>query len=148
MLQWEDFAEHHAHLLLDRYRDRLCTFNDDIQGTATVALAAVLSALRQSSRELVDQKIVIVGAGLGRHRASPSRSSPAMVADGLSRGRGARRASTSSTGSACSPTTWTTSSRFQTPLAQTPDAVAGWTRDRPAVDQPARRDEATPSRPC
>jgi malate dehydrogenase (oxaloacetate-decarboxylating) len=63
LLQWEDFAEHHAHFLLDRYRDRLCTFNDDIQGTATVALAVVLSGLRQSDRSLVDQNIVIVGAG-------------------------------------------------------------------------------------
>lgn len=63
MLQWEDFAEHHAHLLLDRYRDRLCTFNDDIQGTATVALSVVLSGLRQSGRALIDQRIVIVGAG-------------------------------------------------------------------------------------
>ena len=63
LFQFEDFAEHHAHLLLDRYRDRLCTFNDDIQGTATVALAAVLSALRSTGRDLKDQKVCIVGAG-------------------------------------------------------------------------------------
>jgi len=63
MLQWEDFAEHHAHLLLDRYRDRLCTFNDDIQGTATVALSVVLSGLRQTGRKLEDQRVVVVGAG-------------------------------------------------------------------------------------
>ena len=68
MLQWEDFAEHHAHLLLDRYRNDLCTFNDDIQGTATVAMAAVLSGLRQTGRSIRDQKIVIVGAGSAGHR--------------------------------------------------------------------------------
>jgi malate dehydrogenase (oxaloacetate-decarboxylating) len=63
LLQWEDFAEHHAHLLLERYRDALCTFNDDIQGTATVALAAVLSGLRATGRAIADQRVVVVGAG-------------------------------------------------------------------------------------
>lgn len=63
LLQWEDFAEHNAHRLLDRYRDRLCTFNDDIQGTATVALATVLSGLRQTDRRIEEQHVVIVGGG-------------------------------------------------------------------------------------
>ncbi|MGI8937398.1 MAG: NAD-dependent malic enzyme [Iamia sp.] len=63
LLQWEDFAEHHAHKLLDRYRDQLCTFNDDIQGTATVVLASALSAMRSSGRDLTDQRVAIVGAG-------------------------------------------------------------------------------------
>ncbi|WP_426571563.1 NAD-dependent malic enzyme [Aquihabitans sp. McL0605] len=83
LFQFEDFAEHHAHLLLDRYRDRLCTFNDDIQGTATVALAATLSALRQSDRALTDQKIVIVGAGSAGSGIA-EQIVQAMVADGLS----------------------------------------------------------------
>jgi malate dehydrogenase (oxaloacetate-decarboxylating) len=83
MLQWEDFAEHHAHLLLDRYQDRLCTFNDDIQGTATVALAAVLSGLRQTDRVLSDQRIVIVGAG-SAGTGIAEQIVAAMVADGLS----------------------------------------------------------------
>jgi malate dehydrogenase (oxaloacetate-decarboxylating) len=82
LFQFEDFAEHHAHLLLDRYRDRLCTFNDDIQGTATVALAATLSALRQSNRALKDQKIVIVGAGSAGSGIA-EQIVQAMVADGL-----------------------------------------------------------------
>lgn len=83
LLQWEDFAEHHAHLLLNRYRNRLCTFNDDIQGTATVALAVVLSGLRQSGRNLVDQKIVIVGAG-SAGTGIAEQIVAAMVADGSS----------------------------------------------------------------
>jgi malate dehydrogenase (oxaloacetate-decarboxylating) len=83
LLQWEDFAEHHAHLLLDRYKDRLCTFNDDIQGTATVALAAVLSGLRQTQRELAGQRIVIVGAGSAGTGIAEQIVS-AMIADGAS----------------------------------------------------------------
>ena len=83
LLQFEDFAEHHAHFLLDRYRDRLCMFNDDIQGTATVALAVVLSGLRQSGRELIDQKIVIVGAG-SAGTGIAEQIVAAMIADGAS----------------------------------------------------------------
>lgn len=62
-LQWEDFASTHAQPILDRYRDELLTFNDDIQGTAAVVLGAVLSAVRQSGRALRDQRIVFLGAG-------------------------------------------------------------------------------------
>jgi len=63
LLQWEDFAIDHANLLLDRYRHRLCTFNDDIQGTASVTLAGLLAAVKVCKSSLREQKIAILGAG-------------------------------------------------------------------------------------
>lgn len=63
LLQWEDFARENAGPLLDRYRNRLCTFNDDIQGTAAIAAATLLSACRISKIPLKQQKIAILGAG-------------------------------------------------------------------------------------
>jgi malate dehydrogenase (oxaloacetate-decarboxylating) len=63
LLQWEDFAQDNARRLLDRYRDRLCSFNDDIQGTAAAALAALMAGARATRRPLSAQQTVIVGAG-------------------------------------------------------------------------------------
>lgn len=63
LLQWEDFARPNAGRLLERYRDELCTFNDDIQGTAAVAAGTLLSANNVTGIPLNEQRIVIVGAG-------------------------------------------------------------------------------------
>ncbi|HVV98766.1 MAG TPA: NAD-dependent malic enzyme, partial [Planctomycetaceae bacterium] len=63
LLQWEDFAQSHAGPLLERYRDRLCTFNDDIQGTAAVTTATLMAAVAVTGTRLVDQRIAILGAG-------------------------------------------------------------------------------------
>ena len=72
-LQWEDFATPHALPILKRYRDELLTFNDDIQGTAAVALGTALGAVKVTGKSLKDQQIVMLGAG----------SAGIGVADGL-----------------------------------------------------------------
>src|SRR3989449_1838646 len=61
--QWEDFGTPHARPILQRYRDELLTFNDDIQGTAATALGAVLGAVAVTKRSLKEQQIVMFGAG-------------------------------------------------------------------------------------
>src|SRR5215813_8980180 len=82
-LQWEDFATPHALPLLQRYRDQLLTFNDDVQGTAAVALGAVLAGTKVAGAPLRDQKVVMFGAGsAGIGVADGLRA--AMVKQGLS----------------------------------------------------------------
>jgi malate dehydrogenase (oxaloacetate-decarboxylating) len=63
LLQWEDFAGTNAAILLDRYRGRLCTFNDDIQGTAAVTTATLLAAVNATGVPLKDQIIALFGSG-------------------------------------------------------------------------------------
>jgi malate dehydrogenase (oxaloacetate-decarboxylating) len=82
-LQWEDFATPHARPILQRYRDDLLTFNDDIQGTASVTLGAALGAVKVTGKSLKDQQIVMLGAGsAGIGVADGLRA--AMVEEGLS----------------------------------------------------------------
>lgn len=82
LLQWEDFAGNHATPLLHRYRDRVLSFNDDIQGTAAVALAAVHAAVDFNTEELADQRICIVGAG-SAGTGIAAMLSDALAADGV-----------------------------------------------------------------
>jgi malic enzyme len=90
VLQWEDFLKGNAIKQLFRFRDKLCTFNDDIQGTAGVVVAGLLSALRITKQRMRDQLIVFAGAGASAQGISHLIVS-AMVEDGLTREEATRR---------------------------------------------------------
>jgi malate dehydrogenase (oxaloacetate-decarboxylating) len=83
LLQWEDFAPGNGRRILEKYRDHVCTFNDDIQGTGAITLAAAISAVRVCGTPLRNQRVVIFGAGTaGIGVADQIRD--AMVREGLS----------------------------------------------------------------
>ena len=84
LLQWEDFAAGTGRRILEKYRDRICTFNDDMQGTGAITLAAAISAVRVCGTPLRNQRVVIFGAGTaGVGIADQIRD--AMVREGLSK---------------------------------------------------------------
>jgi malate dehydrogenase (oxaloacetate-decarboxylating) len=83
LLQWEDFARSNATRLLERYRDRLCTFNDDVQGTAVVAAGALLATANVTGVPMREQRIAVVGAG-GAGSGISQLLLQAMIAEGLS----------------------------------------------------------------
>jgi malate dehydrogenase (oxaloacetate-decarboxylating) len=82
LLQWEDFAKNNATRLLDRYRDRLCTFNDDIQGTGAVTLAGLLAAMKVIGSQISKQQVVMLGAGSSANGIS-DQIVTAMISEGL-----------------------------------------------------------------
>lgn len=90
LLQWEDFAQLHANRLLERHRDAICSFNDDIQGTAAVAVAAVVAGLGIAETPVSDLRLVVVGAG-SAGTGIASQAVRAMVAAGLSEDDARRR---------------------------------------------------------
>ncbi len=128
LLQWEDFARRHARLLLDRYRDELCSFNDDIQGTAAVVLGAVYAALRAGRQRLRDQTVAIAGAG-GAGTGIAAALLQAMSDEGLPEREGKRRFFLHDVDGllrAGDPTLSPAQQRF----AQPPEAVAHWPQPR------------------
>src|SRR5712691_1254743 len=91
-IQWEDFANINAVPILARYRDKICTYNDDIQGTAGIALAGIFAALRITGRKITEQRLLFLGGGsAGTGIAEPI--SQAMALEGMdireARGRNA-----------------------------------------------------------
>lgn len=84
VLQWEDFAPANGRRILEKYRERICTFNDDVQGTGAITLAAAISAVRVCGTPIRNQRVVIFGAGTaGIGVADQIRD--AMVREGLTR---------------------------------------------------------------
>ena len=83
LLQWEDFAQQNANPILAKYRDQLCTFNDDIQGTAAIATGTLLSAVQVTGIPLTEQRILVLGGGSAGCGIS-NLMMQAMMAEGLS----------------------------------------------------------------
>jgi malate dehydrogenase (oxaloacetate-decarboxylating) len=90
LLQWEDFSRHNARRLLERYRHRLCSFNDDIQGTGAVTLAGLLAAVKAVKERLNEQRIVMFGAGSAATGIA-DQIIAAMVSEGISEGEAKSR---------------------------------------------------------
>jgi malate dehydrogenase (oxaloacetate-decarboxylating) len=124
LLQWEDFAKHHAFTLLDTYRERVLSFNDDIQGTGATALAALSTAMRILGTRFADHRFVLVGMGQAGVGIS-SFIRMALLGEGLSREEArARLFATDIQGLLLEGQAEL--SDEQRPFAQPRGAVAGW----------------------
>ncbi len=125
LLHWEDLGAANAHRVLGRYQDSCATFNDDIQGTGAVALAAVLSGLRTSGGHLAEQRIVIHGAGTAGIGVAEQLAAAVEEAGGAE----GRRAiwALSSRGLLCAQDGALRD--FQRPFARSEAEVAGFARD-------------------
>ncbi|HEV8627667.1 MAG TPA: NAD-dependent malic enzyme [Acidimicrobiia bacterium] len=127
LLHWEDFGADNAHRILDRYKDRILTFNDDIEGTGAVNLAAVLSGGAASGVPLVEHRVVIFGAG-SAGTGIAEQMVDALVGAGLSEQDA--RARIWALGRPGLLTEDMESLRdFQRPYAHPAAEVAGWPRD-------------------
>ena len=124
ILHWEDFSGPPARWILGKYGDTLCTFDDDIQGTAAVGLACALSGVRVSGGRLVDQQIVVFGAGSAGVGIADL-IALAMTEDGLTPEEAAGRIYLLDRPGLLT-SDMTDLYEYQIPYAKDPDAVSGW----------------------
>lgn len=127
MLHWEDFGAGNARRILDRYTEQVCTFNDDMQGTAAVVLAAAFSAVRAAGGQLRDQRVVIHGAGTaGLGIADMLREQ--MIREGLDPQEATRRFWPLGRAGLLTDERPDRLYDFQLPYARPAAEVAGWSR--------------------
>jgi len=129
LLHWEDFAIGNAGRLLARYRDRLCTFNDDIQGTAAVAVGTLLSAINVTGVPLAQQRVAVLGAGSAGSGIA-ALMLRAMIAEGVPEAE-ARNRFYLIDRPGLLVEGMTGLQPFQEPFLQSRDGVAGWTLAAP-----------------
>ena len=128
MLHWEDFGAANAHRILARYAGSCCTFNDDIQGTAAVVLAAALGAVRAAGTSMADQTVVIHGAGTaGIGIADVLRQ--VVITEGLPVGQAASRFWALGSRGLLTSVCPGTMRDFQVPYARQAAEVARWRHD-------------------
>jgi malate dehydrogenase (oxaloacetate-decarboxylating) len=128
LLQWEDFARDNATRLLERYRDRLCAFNDDVQGTAVVAAGTLLAAVNVTGVPMREQRIAVLGAG-GAGSGISALLLRAMIEDGLSEAE-ARKRFYLVDRDGLLVEGMPDLMPFQQPFVQSRDSVAGWALER------------------
>jgi malate dehydrogenase (oxaloacetate-decarboxylating) len=131
LLHWEDFAIGNANRLLARYRDSLCTFNDDIQGTAAIAVGTLLCAINVTGVPLTEQRIAVLGAG-SAGTGICALLLRAMVEAGLSERR-ARECFYLVDRPGLLLAAMNGLQPFQAPFAQDPARVAGWKLKTPGT---------------
>jgi malate dehydrogenase (oxaloacetate-decarboxylating) len=125
MLHWEDFGVSNARRILNKYADQICTFNDDMQGTAAVVLAAAFSAVRAAGSRLRDQRVVIHGAGTAGIGIADMMVD-VMVREGLSLEEARRRFWTTDRSGLITDDPAASRRDFQVPYARPAAEVAGW----------------------
>ena len=128
LLHWEDFGADNAHRILGRYEDRILTFNDDIQGTGAVNLAAVLSGVAASGVPLTEHRFVIFGTG-SAGAGIADQMVDAMVGAGLTEADARARIWAMGRPGLLTDDMGDTLRSFQRPYARPAAEVAGWARD-------------------
>jgi len=124
IVQWEDFAKDVAFKVLERYRDRIPSFNDDIQGTGAVTLAGLIAACKLKGEALTDQRIVVVGAGAGGVGVAMA-IQHGLVHHGLSREQARRQMFVMDAGGLV--VEGISAQGYQLPVSQFADTYADWT---------------------
>lgn len=130
LLHWEDFGAGNGRRILEKYRKQICTFNDDVQGTGAITLAAIYAALRIMNADIREQRVVIFGAGTaGIGNADQIRA--AMMLAGLSKEEATRHFWCVDIQGLLLDTMRGTLRDYQMPYARPASEVQGWKRDMP-----------------